>query len=129
MTNSIVVNNISGTSNVNKISNTSIAFNDISKKVLRANYPSKINNSPPSLEQILEVILSTNFNTNNTFTEDLLELLITGCQTVSPSDEALATKFGRIIINFCKKHLVRVYINLFNYRSLLIVFLYKLLIF
>ncbi|CAG8613835.1 16614_t:CDS:10 [Funneliformis caledonium] len=108
MTNSIiVVNGISGTSNANKISNISNAFNDISKKVLRANYPSKINNSPPSLEQILEVILSTNFNTNNTFTEDLLELLIIGCQTVNPADEALTTKFGRIIINFCKKHLVK----------------------
>src|SRR6266542_984669 len=109
MTTSIVVNGASGTSNTNNISNTSNSFNDIAKKVLRANYPSKINNSPPSLEQILEVILSTNFNSNNTFTEDILELLIIGCHTVNPADESLATKFNRIIFNFCYKHLVRMY--------------------
>ncbi|CAB4383085.1 unnamed protein product [Rhizophagus irregularis] len=107
MTTSTVVNGVSAANNINNISNTSNSFNDIAKKVLRANYPSDSKASPPSLDQIVEILLSTNFNTNNTFTEDLLELLIAGCRTVNPSEEILATRFSRIIFNFCNKHLVQ----------------------
>ncbi|GBC04366.1 hypothetical protein RclHR1_05640009 [Rhizophagus clarus] len=107
MTTSTVVNGVSVTNNINNISNTSNSFNDIAKKVLRANYPSDSKTSPPNLEQIIEILLSTNLNTNNTFTEDLLELLIIGCRTVKPSEEVLATRFSRIIFNFCNKHLVQ----------------------
>ncbi|RHZ85019.1 hypothetical protein Glove_73g36 [Diversispora epigaea] len=98
---------------------TSCSFNEISRKVLRANYPSpvrsnnnspigsiNINNNGPDIDQILEVLISTNLNTSNTFDHDLLELLVSGCHAINPGEEHVASKFSRIVFTFCSKRMV-----------------------
>ncbi|CAG8443355.1 1081_t:CDS:2 [Acaulospora colombiana] len=106
------------------------SFNDISRKVLRANYPSTLRNrassnpdhltngdssnskllpgneNVPDIDQILEVLISTNLNTSNTFEHDLLDLLIAGCYAINPGEEHVASKFSRVIFTFCSKHMV-----------------------
>ncbi|CAG8437478.1 9765_t:CDS:10 [Scutellospora calospora] len=107
----------------NPITNSFSSFDDISKKVLRANYPSNfrktsfisnggnVSSSSDSnsydIEQILEVLLSTNLNPSNTFEHDLLELLVSGCNTINMTDEHMTSKFSRIIFTFCSRHMVR----------------------
>ncbi|CAG8454565.1 10543_t:CDS:10 [Acaulospora morrowiae] len=105
------------------------SFNDISRKVLRANYPSTLrsrnnptSNNPnsdtsnsnslpgnddiPDINEILEVLISTNLNTSNTFEHDLVDLLVAGCQAINPGEEHVASKFSRVIFTFCSKHMV-----------------------
>ncbi|CAG8515802.1 5172_t:CDS:10 [Diversispora eburnea] len=98
---------------------TPCSFNEISRKVLRANYPSparsnnnssigsiNTNNNGPDIDQILEVLISTNLNTSNTFDHDLLELLVSGCHAINPGEEHVASKFSRIVFTFCSKRMV-----------------------
>ncbi|CAJ0836243.1 12715_t:CDS:10, partial [Entrophospora sp. SA101] len=84
------------------------------KKILRANYPSILSSSnsnnktsqQPDLRQLIEVLLATNLTTDNTFEKDLLELLLSGCQTINCTDEQLTSKFSKIIFNFTSKRMI-----------------------
>nr|CAG8445665.1 6583_t:CDS:10 [Entrophospora candida] len=90
------------------------SFPDISRKILRANYPSILSSSnsnnktsqQPDLRQLIEVLLATNLTTDNTFEKDLLELLLSGCQTINCTDEQLTSKFSKIIFNFTSKRMI-----------------------
>ncbi|KAF0524602.1 ARM repeat-containing protein [Gigaspora margarita] len=99
------------------------SFDDISRKVLRANYPASTFRKPITsnganvttssdpnsydIGQILEVLISTNLNPSNTFEHDLLELLISGCNIINIADQHVTSKFSRIIFTFCSRHMVR----------------------
>ena len=95
------------------------SFTEISKKVLRANYSSALLSSnvdnkkrqQPDLRQLVEVLLATNLNTDNTFEKDLLELLLSGCQTINCTDEQLTSRFSKIIFNFTNKRMVSKFSN------------------
>ncbi|CAG8711294.1 33767_t:CDS:1, partial [Racocetra persica] len=105
----------------NPIANSFSSFDDISRKVLRANYPatnrksltpngggsssSSSDSDNPNIDQILQVLISTNLNPSNTFEHDLLELLVSGCNTINTADEHVASKFSRIIFTFCSRHM------------------------